>query len=112
MLTLSPSQRPIADALSAEQRARENRSIGIGLVCTILFHVLLLCLAIGVVAILAAQTFLNVAVALKLMPVTGVTLPFVSYGGSSMLGVAFAFGCLLALTRKRPGAYLYEGRSA
>ncbi|MBA3849578.1 MAG: hypothetical protein C0502_06225 [Opitutus sp.] len=45
MLTLSPSPRSPAESLAAEQRARENRSVGIGLVCTVLFHVLLLSLA-------------------------------------------------------------------
>jgi cell division protein FtsW (lipid II flippase) len=42
-------------------------------------------LAVGVVSLLAGQTFLNLMVAVKLMPVTGVTLPFISYSGSSSL---------------------------
>ena len=41
--------------------------------------------AVGVVTLLAGQAFLNIMVALRLFPVTGVTLPFVSYGGSSLV---------------------------
>ena len=58
--------------------------------------------AIGVVALLAGQTFLNLMVALKLMPVTGVTLPFVSYGGSSLLASFMAAGLLLNIGQNRP----------
>ncbi|MEA2711159.1 MAG: rod shape determining protein RodA [Phycisphaerales bacterium] len=58
--------------------------------------------AIGVVSILAGQTFLNLMVALKLMPVTGVTLPFVSYGGSSLLASFMAAGLLLNIGQNRP----------
>src|SRR4029450_5854886 len=47
--------------------------------------------AAGVVSLLAGQTFLNLMVCLKLMPVTGVTLPFVSYGGGGVVG-AFWWG--------------------
>ncbi len=68
--------------------------------------------AAGLTALLVTQAAIHIAVNVSLAPAKGMTLPFVSYGGSSMLGVAFAFGCLLALTRKRPGAYLYEGPSA
>jgi cell division protein FtsW len=42
------------------------------------------------------------AVNLHLMPAKGMTLPFISYGGSSMIAVAFGMGLLLALTRRRP----------
>ena len=48
------------------------------------------------------QASINMAVNLNLMPAKGMTLPFISYGGSSMLAVAFAMGLLLALTRRRP----------
>jgi len=44
------------------------------------------------------------AVNLNLMPAKGMTLPFISYGGSSMIAVAFGMGLLLALTRRRPEA--------
>jgi rod shape determining protein RodA len=59
-------------------------------------------LAIGVVSLLAGQTFLNLMVALKLMPVTGVTLPFISYGGSSLLASFMAAGLLLNIGQNRP----------
>lgn len=58
--------------------------------------------AVGVVSMLAGQTFLNVMVCLKLMPVTGVTLPFVSYGGSSLLASFMAAGLLLNIGQNRP----------
>jgi cell division protein FtsW (lipid II flippase) len=59
-------------------------------------------LAVGVVTLLAGQTFLNLLVATKLMPVTGVTLPFVSYGGSSLLASCMALGLLLNIGQNRP----------
>jgi cell division protein FtsW (lipid II flippase) len=58
--------------------------------------------ALGIVAILAGQTFLNIMVAMKLMPVTGVTLPFISYGGSSLLASFMAAGLLLNIGQNRP----------
>ncbi len=48
------------------------------------------------------QAFINMASSLSLMPTKGMTLPFVSYGGSSMVGLGLGMGMLLALTRKRP----------
>ena len=44
------------------------------------------------------------AVNLHLMPAKGMTLPFISYGGSSMISLAYGMGMLLALTRERPRA--------
>jgi len=58
--------------------------------------------AVGIVALLAGQAFLNLMVAMKLMPVTGVTLPFVSYGGSSLLASCIAVGLLLNIGQNRP----------
>jgi cell division protein FtsW len=46
------------------------------------------------------------AVNLHLMPAKGMTLPFISYGGSSMISLAYGMGMLLALTRERPRAEL------
>ena len=48
------------------------------------------------------QSVINMAVNLDMMPAKGMTLPFISYGGSSMVAVAFGMGLLLALTRRRP----------
>jgi rod shape determining protein RodA len=58
--------------------------------------------AAGVVSLLAGQTILNIMVCLKLMPVTGVTLPFVSYGGSSLVASFMAAGLLLNIGQNRP----------
>ena len=43
------------------------------------------------------------------MPAKGMTLPFISYGGSSMISLAWGMGLLLALTRERPRAALLAG---
>ena len=50
------------------------------------------------------QSAINMAVNLHLMPAKGMTLPFISYGGSSLISLAFGMGMLLALTRERPRA--------
>jgi cell division protein FtsW len=48
-----------------------------------------------------------------MIPTKGMTLPFLAYGGSSMLAMGLTLGMALALTRRRPGAYVYgEGGSA
>ena len=57
--------------------------------------------AVGIVAILATQTGINLMVCLRMMPVTGVTLPFVSYGGSSLLASYMAAGLLLNVGQSR-----------
>ncbi len=59
-------------------------------------------IAIGIVAMLACQASINLMVCLRLMPVTGVTLPFVSYGGSSLLASYMAAGLLLNVGQNRP----------
>jgi cell division protein FtsW len=51
------------------------------------------------------QAVVNMASTLHLMPTKGMTLPFISYGGSSIVAIALGVGMLLALTRKRfPGS--------
>ncbi len=59
-------------------------------------------IAAGVVAVLATQSFINLLVASGLMPVTGITLPFVSYGGSSLVASFMAAGLLLNVGQNRP----------
>ena len=61
---------------------------------------------------LGLQFAINLAVNLNLMPPKGMTLPFVSYGGTSMIAVAFGAGLILALTRKRPEERLVSGLPA
>jgi cell division protein FtsW len=61
--------------------------------------------AAGLFVLVGMQAFINVAVNLDLIPTKGMTLPFISYGGSSMLAMGLTMGMALALTRKRPGAY-------
>ena len=56
--------------------------------------------ASGLVAELGLQALINMAVNLNLIPTKGMTLPFISYGGSSLLALAIAMGMLLALTRR------------
>lgn len=55
----------------------------------------------GLVVLFGVQSAINMAVNLNLMPAKGMTLPFISYGGSSMIAVAFGMGLLLAITRRR-----------
>lgn len=59
---------------------------------------------VGLVVLIGVQSGINMAVNLQLMPAKGMTLPFISYGGSSLLAVAFEMGALMALTRRRPQA--------
>jgi cell division protein FtsW len=56
----------------------------------------------GLISMIGLQALINMAVNLNLMPAKGMTLPFVSYGGSSLLAVAIAVGMIIALTRRRP----------
>jgi len=57
----------------------------------------------GLLVQFALQALINMASAVQLMPPKGMTLPFVSYGGSSIIGIAFAMGMVLALTRRGAG---------
>ena len=76
-------------------------------------------LAVATIAIqFALQCAINLAVNLNLIPPKGMTLPFVSYGGTSTIAIAFAMGLMLALTRTRPeermatGIPVYRGHGA
>jgi len=56
----------------------------------------------GLVAMFGVQAMINMGVAVRLLPAKGMTLPFVSYGGSSLIAGGIALGMLLAFTRTRP----------
>jgi len=55
----------------------------------------------GLITGFGLQAFVNMASSLQLIPTKGMTLPFISYGGSSVMAVALGIGMLLALTRRR-----------
>lgn len=57
---------------------------------------------VGFIAILFAQTFINVGMNIGIMPIVGLTLPFVSYGGSSMLTVWLITGLVFSIAMRRP----------
>jgi len=57
----------------------------------------------GLLVLFIAQALTNISVSLKLIPTTGVTLPLISYGGSSLLSMGIVMGIMLALTRKEFG---------
>ena len=59
----------------------------------------------GLVSLLIIQTFIHIAVNIRLLPTTGMTLPFLSYGGSSLVGSALIAGIILNFTRKDSGRY-------
>jgi len=66
--------------------------------------------AAGLFVLVGQQAVINMAVNLNMIPTKGMTLPFISYGGSSMLATGLTIGMALALTRRRPGAYAqFEG---
>jgi rod shape determining protein RodA len=58
---------------------------------------------LGIFAMLLAQIFINAAMNMGILPITGITLPLVSYGGSSILSLAMCFGLLWALGRNKQG---------
>ena len=60
-------------------------------------------LACGVVAMLVFQIMVNVGMAISLMPVTGIPLPFISHGGSSLVSICFALGVLQSVSMRRAG---------
>ncbi|RST85959.1 putative lipid II flippase FtsW [Aquibium carbonis] len=56
----------------------------------------------GLVILMGFQSVINMSVNLQLMPAKGMTLPFISYGGSSLVAMAISMGMVLALTTRRP----------
>ncbi len=67
----------------------------------------------GLACIFGVQAMINMGVAVRLLPAKGMTLPFVSYGGSSVIAAGITIGMLLALTRTRPQGQIgdvFQGR--
>jgi cell division protein FtsW len=67
--------------------------------------------AAGLSILFGLQSAINMAVNIHLMPAKGMTLPFISYGGSSMISLAWGMGMLLAITRERPRAEFLASHS-
>jgi cell division protein FtsW len=62
----------------------------------------------GLTLLFGLQSSINLMVNLHMMPAKGMTLPFISYGGSSLISVAYGMGMVLALTRRRPRTDMLE----
>ncbi len=60
----------------------------------------------GLGIVFGLQAVINMGVNVSLLPAKGMTLPFISYGGSSLIGMAFAMGLILAFGRRRPVAHV------
>ncbi len=69
-------------------------------------------IAFGIAVLFGVQALVNLAVAMSILPTKGLTLPFVSYGGSSLLVNALAMGILLNITRPRAPTHLPAASSA
>ena len=65
-------------------------------------HLFTVLAATGLIALFGGQAFINILVNLQLFPSKGMTLPLVSYGGSSTIAQCFLIGLLLAITRRNP----------
>ena len=56
---------------------------------------------VGAVTLILAQTFIHIGVNLRILPTTGMTLPFLSYGGSSIISTSILAGIILNLTKRK-----------
>jgi len=61
---------------------------------------------VGLTALLIVQTFIHIGVNVRLLPTTGMTLPFLSYGGSSIIGSSIIAGVILNFTRNMPKGFV------
>ena len=55
----------------------------------------------GLATLLIFQTFIHLGVNIRMLPTTGMTMPFLSYGGSSIIGTAMLSGIILNLTKRK-----------
>ena len=112
----APGSRAGSTAVDVEDGAR-GHSVLAGIVLVLLFAFIVMrvlqraleerdafsALALaGLISVFGLQAIINMAVNLSLMPAKGMTLPFISYGGSSLLSMAFAMGLVLVFGRRRP----------
>ena len=105
-------------AVAAEEYGTILVLVIIALYCTIVVRSLLRLLrerdpfariaGTGLACAFGVQALVNMGVAVRLLPAKGMTLPFVSYGGSSVIASGIAMGMLLALTRTRPQGEMAE----
>ena len=58
---------------------------------------------VGLLSLFLIQSLINISVSMKLIPTTGVTFPFISYGGSSLVSMGVVMGMVLSLTKKEFG---------
>ncbi len=65
--------------------------------------------SIGLISLMVIQTFIHIGVNTRLFPTTGMTLPFLSYGGSSLIGSSILAGIILNFTRKDSTRFLHNG---
>lgn len=63
---------------------------------------------VGVASLIAGQAFMNLGIATGMLPVTGLPLPLVSYGGSSTLATALGLGCVLDVARRRTAVFFEQ----
>ncbi len=63
----------------------------------------------GLLVMFGLQAFIHMGVNVNILPAKGMTLPFISYGGSSLLATAFGMGAVLALTRRKPRSAIARG---
>ncbi|MFQ5856061.1 MAG: rod shape-determining protein RodA [Anaerolineae bacterium] len=62
-------------------------------------------IAVGVATVILFQTFINIGVNINLVPPTGIPLPFISYGGSSLVTLLIALGLVQSIVMRRPRAF-------
>ena len=60
-----------------------------------------LLIIVGVISLFAVHIFINIGMAIGIMPITGLTLPFLSYGGSSLVANMFLVGLVLIIGMRR-----------